>query len=69
MVQPVEVADVRTALLWAQEHGLDIAVKGGGHSTAGTSSSEGGLVIDLSRMKQVSVDATRRTITAQGGAT
>lgn len=69
MVQPVDPADIRTALLWAQEHGIDIAVKGGGHSTAGTSSSEGGLVIDLSRMTRVTVDAGNKTITAQGGAT
>lgn len=48
---------------------MDIAVKGGGHSTAGTSSSDGGLVIDLSRMRHVSVDISSKTITAQGGAT
>lgn len=68
MVQPEDPADIRTALLWAQEHNVDIAVKGGGHSTAGTSSSEGGLVIDLSRMNRVTVDTTNKTITAQGGA-
>lgn len=69
MVQPVDPADIRSALLWAQEHGIEIAVKGGGHSTAGTSSSEGGLVIDLSRLNQVTIDTERKTITAQGGAT
>ncbi|KAJ5139451.1 FAD linked oxidase N-terminal [Penicillium atrosanguineum] len=69
VVQPVEPMDIRAALLWAQDHGVEIAVKGGGHSTAGTSSSEGGLVIDLSRMNQVTVDPEAKTITAQGGAT
>lgn len=69
VLQPIDAADIRTALLWAQEHGIDIAVKGGGHSAAGTSSSDGGLVIDLSRMKQVTVDTAKKTITAQGGAT
>lgn len=69
MVQPVEPADIRAALLWAQDHGVEVAVKGGGHSTAGTSSSEGGLVIDLSRMNEVTVDPQANTITAQGGAT
>lgn len=68
MIQPVDPADISAALLWAQAHGIDIAVKGGGHSTAGTSSSDGGLVIDLSRMNQVAVDTTKKTITAQGGA-
>lgn len=48
---------------------MDIVVKGGGHSTAGTSSSEGGLAIDLSRMMNVSVDVSSKTVTAQGGAT
>ncbi|KAJ5106113.1 Xylooligosaccharide oxidase [Penicillium angulare] len=69
VIQPVDPADISTALLWAQKHGLDVAVKGGGHSTAGTSSSDGGLVIDLSRMKSVRVDPTAKTISVQGGAT
>ncbi|KAJ5769750.1 uncharacterized protein N7511_001801 [Penicillium nucicola] len=69
VVQPTEATDISIALLWAQENNVDLAVKGGGHSTAGTSSSDGGLVIDLSRMKQVTVDTTLKTITVQGGAT
>ncbi|KAJ5278589.1 FAD-binding type 2 [Penicillium angulare] len=69
VVQAVDSADISTALLWAQKHGLDVAVKGGGHSTAGTSSSDGGLVIDLSRMKNVKVDPMAKTVNAQGGAT
>lgn len=69
MVQPIDPADIQAALLWAQEEAVDIAVKGGGHSTAGTSSSDGGLVIDLSRMNRVTVNRTSQTITAQGGAT
>ncbi|EAW11715.1 FAD-binding oxidoreductase [Aspergillus clavatus NRRL 1] len=68
VVMPTDAEDVRTALLWAQEHGLDLAVKGGGHSVAGTSSSAGGLVIDLSRMNAVSVDTAAKTVTAGGGA-
>ncbi|KAB8237538.1 hypothetical protein BDV23DRAFT_170489 [Aspergillus alliaceus] len=68
VVQPTDVEDVRTALLWAQEHHIDLAVKGGGHSVAGTSSSDGGLVIDLSRMNKVTVDTAKKTLTVQGGA-
>lgn len=68
VVQPTDVEDVRTALLWAQEHNIDLAVKGGGHSVAGTSSSDGGLVIDLSRMNKVTVDTEKKTLTVQGGA-
>ncbi|KAJ5365504.1 FAD-binding type 2 [Penicillium concentricum] len=69
VVQPIDAIDVSIALSWAQEYSIDLAVKGGGHSTAGTSSSDGGLVIDLSRMNKVTVDIERKTITAQGGAT
>ena len=69
MVQPTQATDVSIALLWAQEYCVDVAVKGGGHSTAGTSSSDGGLVIDLSRMNEVTVDTAGKSITAQGGAT
>ncbi|KAJ5498755.1 FAD linked oxidase N-terminal [Penicillium expansum] len=69
VVQPIDALDISIALLWAQEYSIDLAVKGGGHSTAGTSSSDGGLVIDLSRMNQVTVDIEQKTITTQGGAT
>ncbi|KAL1952589.1 hypothetical protein VTO42DRAFT_4714 [Malbranchea cinnamomea] len=60
--------DISQAVLFAQENRLDLAVRGGGHSVAGTSSSDGGLVIDLSRMRKVTVDKEKKTITAQGGA-
>lgn len=66
---PLTIKDVQTALLWAQDHRVDIAIKGGGHSVAGTSSSQDGLVIDLSNMKNASVDPVSKTVTAQGGAT
>jgi hypothetical protein len=66
---PSETGDISTALKWAQEHQVDIAVKCGGHSVSGTSSSHGGLVIDLSRMNKATVDLVNKTVTAQGGAT
>ena len=68
-MMPSDVADIQVALLWAQKHNIDLAIKGGGHSVAGTSSSQDGLVIDLSRMKDVSVDPVAKTVTVQGGAT
>ncbi|EFR02279.1 mitomycin radical oxidase [Nannizzia gypsea CBS 118893] len=61
------VEDISVAVKLAQEHKLDLAVKGGGHSVSGASSTEGGLVIDLALMRHVEVDVDRKTITAQGG--
>ncbi len=47
---------------------MELAVKGGGHATSGSSSTDGGLCIDLSKMKEVIVDVMKKTVTAQGGA-
>src|SRR5262245_24165750 len=62
-------ADVVAAIRLARDQGLELAVRGGGHSVAGKSACEGGLVVDLSLMKGVHVDPTRRTARAQAGAT
>ncbi|UKZ75727.1 hypothetical protein TrVFT333_003419 [Trichoderma virens FT-333] len=67
VVQARSAEDVSTALLFAQEHGLEVAVLGGGHSTSGSSSTEGGLVIDLTKMRHVTVNPSSKTIKAQGG--
>jgi FAD/FMN-containing dehydrogenase len=61
--------DVRAALGFARDNGLEIAVRGGGHSVAGACLSEGGLTIDLRRMNAVTVDPEAATATAAGGAT
>jgi FAD/FMN-containing dehydrogenase len=63
------VDDVIRALRFGRDQGLEIAVRGGGHSVAGRSLTDGGLVIDLRRMNRVSVDAGSRTATVAGGAT
>lgn len=60
-------ADIATTLLFCKKHQVDFAVRGGGHSTSGSSSSEGGVVIDLSEMRKVEIDPIEKTITAQGG--
>jgi FAD/FMN-containing dehydrogenase len=62
-------ADVIDAVRFAREHDLEVAVRGGGHSVAGKSACDGGLMIDLSLMKGIDVDPGRRTVRAQGGVT
>jgi FAD/FMN-containing dehydrogenase len=62
-------ADVATALDFARSNALEIAVRGGGHNPAGHCMCEGGLVIDLSQMRHVSVDASAGIAHAGGGAT
>jgi FAD/FMN-containing dehydrogenase len=61
------VADVITAVRFARDNGLLVAVRGGGHSFPGLSVCDGGLVIDLSPMKGIRVDPKARTVRAQAG--
>jgi len=61
-------ADVIAAVGFARSNDLTIAVRGGGHSIAGFSTSEGGIVIDLSQMNGVRVDPVARRATVGGGA-
>jgi FAD/FMN-containing dehydrogenase len=61
--------DVATAFDFATTEGLEVAVRGGGHNPAGHCVCDGGLVIDLSLMRSVSVDRDMRTARSQGGAT
>ena len=62
-------ADVIRAVDFARDHELLLAVRGGGHNVAGSGVCDGGLVIDLSRMKGIRVDPAARTVRAEGGVT
>jgi len=62
------VEDVITAVHFAREHDLVIVVRGGGHSVAGFSTCDGGVVIDLSGMRAVEIDPAKRVARVQGGA-
>jgi FAD/FMN-containing dehydrogenase len=65
----IDADDVATAIRFAREAGLPLAVRGGGHNTAGTAVIDDGLVIDLSLMRAVRLDDSRRSVHVQGGAT
>jgi FAD/FMN-containing dehydrogenase len=69
IAQPETTAEVVTAVAFAQEHGLPLAVKGGGHGVAGRAVCDDGLVVDLSRMQAAQVDPVARTASVQCGAT
>ena len=64
----VDEADVAAALRYGIEHGLTIAVRGGGHNGGGLGSVDDGLVIDLSQMNAIEVDAGARVARVGGGA-
>jgi FAD/FMN-containing dehydrogenase len=61
--------DVAAAVGTARDHGLELSVRGGGHGVAGRAVTDGGLMIDLSLMKDIEVDPDRRTARAGGGVT
>jgi FAD/FMN-containing dehydrogenase len=69
IVRPADAAQVAQVVTMARERGLELAVRGGGHSNAGHSTSEGGIVLDLSGMTALDVDVEGRTAWAQGGLT
>lgn len=68
IVRPVDIADISTAVGFGHEHGLDVAVRGGAHNGPGFGTVEGGLVIDLSRLRGIRVDPEAETVRVEGGA-
>jgi FAD/FMN-containing dehydrogenase len=69
IVRPANAVDVGRVVKFAQETGAELAVRSGGHSVAGHSSSNGGIVLDLSSMRELDVDVAARTAWAGAGLT
>jgi hypothetical protein len=69
VVRAVNAGDVIAAVNLAREAGLDLSVRGGGHSAPGFGTNDGGVVIDLSTMRGVRVDPGAMTARAEGGVT
>jgi FAD/FMN-containing dehydrogenase len=69
IVRVADATDVSRVVSLARETGLDLAVRSGGHSVAGHGVSDGGIVLDLSDMRALQIDAQRRTAWAQTGLT
>ena len=67
IARPANTADVVKAVSFARSHSLLTAVKGGGHSISGQSTCDGGMLIDLGRMKDIQVNKSARIAQAQGG--
>jgi FAD/FMN-containing dehydrogenase len=68
IVRCADANNVVEAVRFARQHELLVAVRGGGHAVAGHAVCDGGLMIDLSLMRTVTVDAAQRTARADGGA-
>ena len=69
IVRAADAADVARVVTLARETGAELAVRSGGHSRAGHGTSEGGIILDLSAMNAVEIDADGRTAWAQTGVT
>ena len=69
IVRSRSTQDVVAALAFARSGGFEVSVRGGGHNVAGRAVADGGVMIDLAEMKNITVDPEQATATAQGGVT
>ncbi|MBX3064330.1 MAG: FAD-binding oxidoreductase [Anaerolineae bacterium] len=69
IVRAMDSNDVAHVVTLANEAGMELAIRSGGHSLAGFSTSEGGIVLDLSQMKVMDIDVSDRTVWAETGLT
>lgn len=59
--------DIATTILFSRKHSIELAVCGGKHSSSGASSTDGGIVIDMCKMREVHVHPENNTLSVQGG--
>ena len=69
IVRPTDASDVAQVVSIARDTGLELAVRSGGHSVAGHSTTDGGVVLDLADLHALEIDPTQRTAWAQTGLT
>ena len=69
IVRAKDAADVSRVVTLARESNVELAIRSGGHSTAGHSTTDGGILLDLSEMKNIEIDVEGRTAWAQTGLT
>src|SRR5689334_19003601 len=69
IVRVTDATDVRRVVETARREGLELAVRSGGHSVVGHSTTDGGVVLDLRDMHQIEIDADARTAWVESGAT
>src|SRR6266536_1616929 len=69
IVRCIDATDVIAAVIFAREHGMALAVRSGGLRLAGHSSTDGGMLIDLSPMKAINIDRIRRIARIEPGLT
>ena len=67
IVRPTDADDVALVVAHAQERGLPLVVRAGGHSLAGHSTADGSLILDLSAMRGVDINAFEQTAWADAG--
>ncbi|MEO8246618.1 MAG: FAD-binding oxidoreductase [Chloroflexota bacterium] len=69
IVQPADATDVSRVVALAADHDVELAVRGGGHSVAQLSSTQGGILLDMSSLKHIEVDAASHAAWAEAGLT
>ena len=69
LVRVADAADTAAAIAYARDNQLELAVRSGGHSGAGHSTTHGGLVIDVRDLNEINIDAANRTVWVGAGVT